>query len=488
MHCADTDLDSGSNEPSVAAREDHELLRQFMATGNAEPIGALFRRHADAVYRVALRCSGNRPDAEDAVQTAFLQVMRRAHQFRGVSTVRAWLLRIVINCCRMKIRADAGRLERERRATPFRGEAREPDTETAELATQVVNAVKRLPEHYRMPVWLRYVEGLSFGETATALSANEKTVREQARRGIHRVRESLTRAGFGGSVAGVTSVEGQLASLPLSAAPAAVTAYIAAAAKGAPAAAAKGAGVASAAPKAKLAATSAGKGTSSVVFMTVAGATLSVAGYVANLQSSKPSTPPVAAPSAPLIAVAAPAPAAAPRPSPVIFATDFESAADLENFSGQRVLRPDGVLPGNRHCIMGNSGDGGNVAVHWQNWTAPLFKSTLTEEIEFDYYLSTRSPWACITLVSAGGKTGYDVQLDPRTVGRWSHAKLRVRDFTKTGHPDENPPRGFAVNAVIIQCEIGAGRCLYVDNFKVTTSGIDADPPRSSGVESSQPR
>src|SRR6185436_16209610 len=89
-------------------------------------LGALFSRHADAAYRFALRLCRRPADAEDVLQTAFLDVFRNASMFRGDSSVETWILGFVLNASRNKVREESRRKARQDRATAAR-EASAPD-------------------------------------------------------------------------------------------------------------------------------------------------------------------------------------------------------------------------------------------------------------------------------------------------------------------------------------------------------------------------
>ncbi|MBI3830285.1 MAG: RNA polymerase sigma factor [Planctomycetes bacterium] len=208
--------------PNEPASEDAVLLRRFSEQGDTEALDALFRRHSDAAYRVALRSCQNASDAEDAVQTAFLKILRDARQFQGKSSVRGWIMSIVVNACRMKNREEAQRRKREESAAAP-GAPREAGlaAETSEAVAAALQTVQTLPDLYRMPVWLHYVEGYGYDEVAAALEVKEKTVREQARRGLEQVRQALAAAGF---AAGAAAVPELLSSAALPAAPAALVA------------------------------------------------------------------------------------------------------------------------------------------------------------------------------------------------------------------------------------------------------------------------
>ncbi len=95
---ADGPDDLRDGEPS-----DAELLRRHLA-GDADAFGALFRRHKDRLWAVALRTVGDPEDAADALQEAMVSAFRRAGDFRGDSAVTTWLHRIVVNAAVDRLR------------------------------------------------------------------------------------------------------------------------------------------------------------------------------------------------------------------------------------------------------------------------------------------------------------------------------------------------------------------------------------------------
>ena len=82
---------------------DAELLRRHVA-GDTEAFGALFLRHKDRLWAVALRTVCDPDDAADALQEAMISAFRRAADFRGESAVTTWLHRIVVNAAVDRLR------------------------------------------------------------------------------------------------------------------------------------------------------------------------------------------------------------------------------------------------------------------------------------------------------------------------------------------------------------------------------------------------
>jgi RNA polymerase sigma-70 factor (ECF subfamily) len=185
--------------------DDLDLLRGFAERGDRAALGALFSRYADPAYRFALRLCGRPADAEDALQTAFLEVFRHAAGFRGESSVKTWILGFVLNACRSKSREETRRRSRQERAAAANDATLIPSGLDRDLADQVREAVEELPEHYRSPVWLHYAEGLSPAEVGEVLKLSPDTVRKQLSRGIDRLRDLLLPVGAAGSVVAVLS-------------------------------------------------------------------------------------------------------------------------------------------------------------------------------------------------------------------------------------------------------------------------------------------
>jgi len=222
-------------DPTAARTEDAALLARYVERGDRPAMGTLFARHADGAYRLALRVARNAADAEDAVQAAFVEVLRHAAKYRGASSVRSWIFGFVVNACRHQAREEGRRAAREARAAA--GEA--APAEDRGLRAAVRDAVGELEDPYRVPVWLHHCEGLTSGEVADALGVSENTVRSQLSRGVERLREALAAAGV---PAGAAAIAAALGAAAVESAPASLTASLSALASGgAPAAASGGA-------------------------------------------------------------------------------------------------------------------------------------------------------------------------------------------------------------------------------------------------------
>src|SRR4051812_46911441 len=93
---------------------DPEAVAAWVERGDREALERVFARHAEAALRLATKRLGNVSDAEDAVQHAFIGVMRSARNLRPeLGTVRGYILAAVVNACSQQRRADGTRRNRE---------------------------------------------------------------------------------------------------------------------------------------------------------------------------------------------------------------------------------------------------------------------------------------------------------------------------------------------------------------------------------------
>lgn len=171
------------------APADELLLQRFVQHADRQALDDLLRRHVDLAYRVAKRILGTGDEAEDAVQSAFIQVIVKADQYRPTASVKSWVLAIVANAALKQIRGSARRRKHELMSTEMSGA--KPGADSDDMHADIREAVQQLPNHERLPVCLRFMDGLSFTEIAAILGTAEGTVRSQVHRGLEHLRERL---------------------------------------------------------------------------------------------------------------------------------------------------------------------------------------------------------------------------------------------------------------------------------------------------------
>ncbi len=178
---------------------DRDLLRRFTAGRDEAAFAALVRRHGPLVLRVCRRVLGNVQDAEDVFQATFLVLARKAASVRSHASLASWLHGVAY---RTALRARSVR-RREAGPAPDRGATADPADEVTwrELRAVLDEALSRLPERYRAPLILCYLEGLSRDEAAQRLGCPLGTLKGRLERGRELLRARLARRGLDLSVA-----------------------------------------------------------------------------------------------------------------------------------------------------------------------------------------------------------------------------------------------------------------------------------------------
>src|SRR4051794_33868800 len=185
---------------------DHELLRAHV-DGDPSAFGALFQRHRDRLWAVAVRTMGNREDAADGLQDGLVAAYRRAGTFRGDAAVTTWLHRVVVNACLDRLRAAKVRrtepLPEDLEEYSHRGPAaalggeQHPAQDPAEVSVReeqrrlVLDALRRLPDEQRAALVLVDMEGYAVAEAAQILDCAVGTVKSRCSRGRSRLAELL---------------------------------------------------------------------------------------------------------------------------------------------------------------------------------------------------------------------------------------------------------------------------------------------------------
>jgi len=161
-----------------------------------------FSRCLPVLHRTAYRYLGNAADAEDAVQDAFLSAYKHLDQFRGQAQISTWLVAIVSNCARMKLRRRSRQIhvslneqfgDEQGYTVSERlvhcGPSPEEEYRKAELHEHIMQFSERLSPSLRRTFQLRDLRGLTTGETAHILGVVDGTVKGQ----VARARAKLTR-------------------------------------------------------------------------------------------------------------------------------------------------------------------------------------------------------------------------------------------------------------------------------------------------------
>jgi len=181
---------------SVGGLSDAQLVERFVATGDEAAFEVLVWRHGAMVLGLCRRLLRHEQDAEDAFQATFLALVRKASNIGKRESVGSWLYKVAYRAA-LKARERANR--RAAREGPL------VETPAATTANDVIwrdirpvldAAVHGLPDKYRLPFVLCYLQGKTVSEAAEELGCSRGTVGTRLARARERLRRQLARRGL----------------------------------------------------------------------------------------------------------------------------------------------------------------------------------------------------------------------------------------------------------------------------------------------------
>jgi RNA polymerase sigma-70 factor (ECF subfamily) len=188
---------SAAVPPDDAGVPSDAALVRAARLGDDDAFGVLVDRHGPSMLRYARRLvGGSESDAAEAVQEAFISAWRSLDTFRGESSLRTWLFRLV--------HRRAVDLQRHRRPTPIddelvsrfvgaSGDNPLQDVLDAELLEALQQALDELPWNQRAAWLLREVEGLAYEDIARTMGTTVGSVRGHLHRGRRQLAERMAR-------------------------------------------------------------------------------------------------------------------------------------------------------------------------------------------------------------------------------------------------------------------------------------------------------
>jgi len=167
--------------------------------GDRDAFHSLFVAYRDKVFSIAVYSSGgDRSVAEDVTQQIFVKLFTAIRQFRGDSEFTTWLYRLVVNACMDERR-------RRRRLLPWGTtettvamsnvsdrKPQERQYARLEISEAVRNAIAELKPKFRLPILLKYIEGLSYEEIAEVMGCSKGTVASRLNRGHSQLAKRLS--------------------------------------------------------------------------------------------------------------------------------------------------------------------------------------------------------------------------------------------------------------------------------------------------------
>lgn len=192
-HAVTRQVDRLFRQGAATGTGECELLHEFLERGDEIAFEAIVARHGPVVLRVCRQLLDDPNDVDDAFQATFLILVRKARSIRHQDALGGWLYGVAH---RVAIRA---RQHRMPRCSGEHDPEKAVDTcqlEQDEIHEAVRDELNRLPQKYRMPIVLCYLEGLSHVATAERLGWPVGTVRGRMARGRDLLRDRLTRRGL----------------------------------------------------------------------------------------------------------------------------------------------------------------------------------------------------------------------------------------------------------------------------------------------------
>jgi RNA polymerase sigma factor (sigma-70 family) len=182
---------------SLAGLSDWQLLDRFVAARDELAFEALVQRHGPMVMGVCRRMLSNAFDAEDSFQATFLVLLRRAGSLGTADSLGPWLHGVAVKVAQQARGAAArrGRKECPGLLTDVPGPDPDPIADDPELRQILDQEIDRLPDRYRLPVVLCYLEGQTHEQAARSLEWPLGTVKGRLARARSLLESRLTRRG-----------------------------------------------------------------------------------------------------------------------------------------------------------------------------------------------------------------------------------------------------------------------------------------------------
>lgn len=171
--------------------KESELIRSAQQ-GDTDAFGRLVVRHQQAVFNIAYRMTGNRQEAEDVAQEAFIKSYQALDRFDPTRPFAPWLYRITTNTALNWIKRRRPEVNMDEETT--RSETTpgiEAQTIAAETSDRLRAAIAKLAPNYRAVIELRHFQGFSYKEMSDALNVPLSDVKSWLFRARRRLREVL---------------------------------------------------------------------------------------------------------------------------------------------------------------------------------------------------------------------------------------------------------------------------------------------------------
>ena len=140
-----------------------------------QKIEALLQGYGNHLFRLCLVILGNESDAEDAVQETLIKYLQKAPAFTNISHEKAWLIKVASNTCRDMLRYRQRHLQTDTDALQYMPAVSENP--------EILEALMKLPEKFKLVLVLYYVEGYRINEIAEIINKTPSAVKMRLQKG-----------------------------------------------------------------------------------------------------------------------------------------------------------------------------------------------------------------------------------------------------------------------------------------------------------------
>jgi RNA polymerase sigma factor (sigma-70 family) len=174
---------------------DEALLERFARLGDEAAFATLLRRHGPMVLGICRRVLRNSADSEDAFQATFLVLVRKAKCLGKGDRIGPWLSGVAYRTA-VHARTDRDRRHAHERRAEARASEPAPEVDEAGMRAALDREIQALPEKYRVPVVLCYLQGMTYEDAARQLGVPLGTVATRLARARERLRSRLAARGL----------------------------------------------------------------------------------------------------------------------------------------------------------------------------------------------------------------------------------------------------------------------------------------------------
>lgn len=168
--------------------QDDINLIKLAQKGDEKAFEEIVNRYSNRIINLATQIMGSRDEGWDVAQEVFISIWRNIRSFDNTRSLYPWIRRITINACYEELRkrgkskeTSLDDVEDDEPSIDIPDETYSPEDTFSkiELKEVVEKALESLPEHYRITLWLRVIENLTYEEIAETLNINIGTVKSR---------------------------------------------------------------------------------------------------------------------------------------------------------------------------------------------------------------------------------------------------------------------------------------------------------------------